>query len=168
MFHFARAKIRHEPLVWLKTEHGYPSRNALLVHKQSLGEILTRSGYITVDQLEMALRNKPLEMRLGGYLVLRGIITEEELCEALSLQQGLPAGPIEPGDVSPNAARALPMHVMRSWRVLPFRIASGNLHLATPEVPTDEMARELRGFTGLEVRFQLVTTGNFEKLLNLL
>jgi len=168
LFRFARARIRHEPLVWVKTEHGYPSRNTLLPHKRSLHEILTGSGYITVDQLEEALRNKLPEMRLGGYLVLRGIITEEELCEALSLQQGLPAGPIEPCDVAQNAARALPMHLVRSWRVLPFRIAEGNLHLATPEVPTDEMARELRGFTGLEVRFQLVTAGNFEKLLNLL
>jgi adsorption protein B len=168
MFRFAKAKIRNEPLVWLKTEHGYPSRNTLLVHKRTLREVLTRSGYITTSQLEEVLRNKPSEMRLGGYLVLRGIITEEELCEALSLQQGLPAGIIEPGDVAPNAARALPIHVVRNWRVLPFRIAEGSLHLATPEVPTDEMARDLRGFTGLDVRFQLVTIGNFEKLLNLL
>ena len=165
---FVRARILEEPLVWLKTEHGYPSRNTLVTHKRRLGDILTGSGYITVDQLEDAVRSKPPEMRLGGYLVLRGLLSEQELCEALSLQQGLPAGPIKAHEVAPNAAHALPMHVMRNWRVLPFRIASGNLHLATPEVPTDEMARELRGFTGLEVRFQLVTNGNFEELLDLL
>ena len=27
---YSRARIRHEPLVWLKTEHAYPSRSALL------------------------------------------------------------------------------------------------------------------------------------------
>jgi len=59
----------------------------------------------------------------------------------------------------------LPRHVMRSWRVLPFRIAYGSLHLATPEVPTDDMTRDLRGFTGLDVRFQLITPENFETLM---
>ena len=168
IFRFTRARILHEPLVWLKTEHGYPSRDTLLTHKRRLGEILTGSNYITVDQLEEALASKPAEMRLGGYLVLRGLVTEEDLYDALSLQQGLPAGPIKPNEIAPNAVRALPMHVVRNWRVLPFRIASGNLHLATPEVPSDEMTRELRGFTNLEVRFQLVTSGNFEELLDLL
>lgn len=165
MYNFARAKIRHEPLVWLKTEHGYPSRTALLAHKRKLGEILSGSGYVSREDVDEALRDKPPDMRLGGYLVLRGLLSEEELCEALSLQQGLPAGPVEANDVAKNAARALPKQVMVNSKVLPFRIASGRLHLATPEVPTDELARQLRRFTGLEVQFQLVTPRNFESLL---
>jgi adsorption protein B len=168
MYRFARAKIRGEPLVWLKTEHKYPSRSMLLAHKRKLGEVLTGSGYLSESQLEAALLLKPPDLRLGEYLVKGGVLTEEELYEALSLQQGLPAGPIDLRDIAPNAARALPRHVVRNWRVLPFRIASGSLHLATPEVPTDEMTRELRGFTNLEVRFQLITTENFERLLALL
>lgn len=168
MARFARAKIRHEPLVWLKTEHKYPSRSTLLAHKRKLGEVLLGSGYLNEAQLEEALRTKPPGLRLGEHLVRCGLLTEEELYEALSLQQGLPAGPLDPEDVAPNAARALPRHVVRNWRVLPFRIASGSLHLATPDVPTDEMTRELRGFTNLEVRFQLITTENFERLLDLL
>lgn len=167
-FHFARAKIRREPLVWLKTEHGYPSRNTLLEHKRDLGEILTGSGYISEEDLREALRNKPPEMLLGWYLVLRGKLDESDLFEAISLQQGLPMGALAAADVSPNAARALPRHLVRTWRVLPFSIKAGALHLATSHVPTDEMTRELRGFTGLNVRFQLVTTQNFEMLLDLL
>ncbi|MGA2602178.1 MAG: hypothetical protein ABSH09_34870, partial [Bryobacteraceae bacterium] len=108
---------------------------------------------------------KPPELRLGEYLVMRGALTESDLYEALSLQQGLPAGAVNHLDVAENAARALPRHVMRSWRVLPFRIAYGSLHLATPEVPTDDMTRDLRGFTGLDVRFQLITPENFETLM---
>jgi adsorption protein B len=168
MFRFARAKIRGEPLLWVKTEHKYPSRSTLLAHKRKLGEILTGSGYLTETQLQAALLLKPPDLRLGEYLVTHGLLTEEEMYEALSLQQGLPAGPIDPDDIAPNAARALPRHVVRNWRVLPFRISAGSLHLATPEVPTDEMTRELCGFTNLEVRFQLITTENFERLLELL
>ena len=50
MYRFARAKIRREPLVWLKTEHKYPSRSTLLAHKRKLGEVLSRSGRVV--QLE--------------------------------------------------------------------------------------------------------------------
>jgi adsorption protein B len=164
-YQYARAKIRREPLRWLKTEHGYPSRAALATHKRKLGEILAGSGYIGVDDLSQALSTKPPELRLGEYLVMRGALTESDLYEALSLQQGLPAGAVNHLDVAENAARALPRHVMRSWRVLPFRIAYGSLHLATPEVPTDDMTRDLRGFTGLDVRFQLITPENFETLM---
>ena len=165
---FARAKIRHEPLVWLKTEHGYPSRTALMAHKRKLGEILTTSGYVDEHAVQEAIAMKPPELRLGEYLVRKQLLTEDELLEALSLQHGLPAGPIRPEEVSPHAARALPRHVVQSWRVLPYRIAAGNLHVATPDTPNDEMTRELRAFSGLELRFQLVTAENFEELLQLL
>ena len=61
-------------------------------------------------------------------------------------------------------ARALPRRVVRDWKVLPFRIASGSLFLASPEVPTDELSQVLRGFTRLSLRFHLVTPRNFEEL----
>jgi hypothetical protein len=85
-------------------------------------------------------------MRLGEHLVLLGVITEDELYEALSLQQSLPSGRLEPWVISSNVARALPRRVVRDWRVLPFRISSGNMFLASPEIPTDDLTRALRGF----------------------
>ena len=52
---YARARIRHEPLVWLKTEHAYPSRSALVEHKRKLGEILVGSGYVDESDVRRAL-----------------------------------------------------------------------------------------------------------------
>ena len=108
-----------------------------------------------------ALATQPAGTRLGEYLVKLGKITEEDLYEALSLQHSLPVGRLEPWGISRNAARALPRHVVRNWQVLPFRIASGNLFLASPEIPTDELSRTLRGFTSLTLRFHLVTPQKF-------
>jgi hypothetical protein len=53
---------------------------------------------------------------------------------------------------------------VRDWKVLPYRIASGSIFLASPEVPTDELTRVLRSFTRLSLRFHLVTPANFELL----
>ncbi len=161
---YLRARLRHEPLIWLKTEHAYPSRNALVEHKRKLGEILVGSSYVSEGDLQQALGRQPAGLRLGEYLVRLGKLTEDELYEALSLQQSLPVGRLEPRTVSRKVARALPRHVVRDWRVLPYRISSGSIFLASPEIPTDELNRALRGFTRLAVRFQLVTPRNFEEL----
>jgi adsorption protein B len=165
---YVLARIRHEPLVWIKTEHAYPSRSALIEHKRKLGEILIGSAYAEESDVLRALETQPPGMRLGEHLLLLGIITEDELYEALSLQQSLPSGRLEPWVISTNIARALPRRVVREWRVLPFRISSGNMFLASPEIPTDALTRALRGFTRLSLRFHLVTPQNFEELAEIL
>jgi bacteriophage N4 adsorption protein B len=161
---YASARIRHEPLVWIKTEHAYPSRSALVEHKRKLGEILIGSQYAEESDVRQALENLPRGVRLGEYLVQRGVISEDELYAALSSQQSLPSGRLEPWVISSQVARALPRRVVRDWRVLPFRISSGNMFLASPEIPTDDLTRVLRGFTRLSLRFHLVTPQNFEEL----
>jgi hypothetical protein len=161
---YIQARILHEPLVWVKTEHAYPSRSALVEHKRKLGEILIGSGYAEAVDVLRALENLRPGVRLGEYLVQRGTISEDELYEALSLQQSLPSGRLEPWVISSHVARALPLRVMRDCRVLPFRISSGNMFLASPEIPTDDLTRILRGFTRLSLRFHLVTPENFEEL----
>lgn len=161
---YLKARIRHEPLVWLKTEHAYPSRSALVEHKRKLGEILVSSGYVSEYALDQALKTQPAGVRIGEYLVQSGKITPEDLYEALSLQQSLPSGRVEPFVISTNVARSLPRRVVREWKVLPFRISSGNMYIASPEIPTDELNENLREFTRLSLRFHLVTPENFEEL----
>lgn len=161
---YLRARIRHEPLVWLKTEHAYPSRNALMEHKRKLGEILVGSAYLDADVFSNALATQPAGMRIGEYLVKLGKISQDDLYEALSLQQSLPTGRLEPLDISTGVARALPRHVVRDWRVLPFRIASGSMFLASADIPTDELSRTVGRFTRLALRFHLVTPANFQEL----
>jgi adsorption protein B len=102
---YVRARRRHEPLVWVKTEHAYPSRSALMEHKRKLGEILIGSGYAEELSVRRALENLPRGIRLGEHLVQHGVITEDELYEALSLQQSLPSGRLEPWVIGSHIAR---------------------------------------------------------------
>jgi adsorption protein B len=161
---YFKARILHRPLVWLKTDHAYPSRSALVQHKRKLGEILTGSGYVSDSTLQQALKTQPAGLRIGEYLVECGDLTADELYEALSLQQSLPSGRLEPWVISTHIARALPLRVIRNWKVLPFRISSGNMYLASPEIPSDELSQTLRGFTRLSLRFHLITPDNFQEL----
>jgi hypothetical protein len=162
------ARVQGQPIRWIKTEHSYPTRAALLVHKRPLGEILTGSGCLSATTVERALCACPAGTRLGEFLVSSGELDEAALYEALSLQQGLPVAHVEAQQIPLRVARALPERVAREWRVLPFKVVDGSLLLASPELPTPVMADAIRPFTALEIRFHLVTPSEYEQLLDAL
>jgi adsorption protein B len=163
---YSRAKLLRRPLLWIKTEHAYPNLAALSsVPVRLLGQILVGSQYMSQADLERALASKRSGERLGEYLVRTGRLTESEVYEALSLQQNLPLGVPVASPVSQAATRALPAEVSRRWRVLPFQTAAGQLFVAGPELPSDEMTQDLQRFSRLEVRFHLVTPHQYEELL---
>ena len=158
------ARLRGRPLVWLKTDHRYPSRTALVRHKRLLGEILVGSGYLEGEQLAKALDCRPAGRLLGEHLVRLGMLSQEELYEALSLQQNLPFERLGAAQIQRPAARALAPALARRWRVVPFRLERGKLYVAGPDLPTEEAERELRAACGLEIRFHLITPSNLEQL----
>jgi adsorption protein B len=162
LWRYAAARIRKRPLVWLKTEHAFPSRAFLLQYRRKLGEILSGSGYVSEASVQEALASKPEHLRIGEYLVKQRLITEEELYEALSLQHGLPLAMAD--RVPIRIARALPESAVREWQVLPFRLSEGQMCLATPELPAPQLSAKLRQSTNLEIRFHLVTRSRFETL----
>ena len=163
LFLYGRARVRGEPLVWVKTEHAYPSPAALTCEKRLLGEILVGSQYVTAADLDDALESRRGGERLGERLIRAGKLTEQELYEALSLQQNLPLGPPN-SEISAAAMRTVPSDVSRRWRVLPFQISEGELLVAGPELPCAEMTEELARFSRLEVRFHLLTPTEFDEL----
>ena len=161
---YAAAKVQRKPLTWLKTAHAYPTRATLLGARRRIGDILVGSGYLEPQQLEAALATRPPGRRLGEHLVLLRHLQEETLYEALSLQQALPVVQLSPSDVDLKVARSLPKDVSREWRVLPFKIAGGHLHLAAPEAPSAKMTAALSRLTSLELRFHLVTPSSYDWL----
>ncbi len=161
---YANAKIHGRPLRWVKTEHAYPNRAALMTGRKRLRDILTGSQWISRAQLETALASRPPGRRLGEHLLLLGMITEQDLYIALSLQNNLPLGKPDPEAVSLPVTRSIPAVVARRWRVLPFRIAAGELYVAGSELPVEQMQRDIRHFSSLEIRFHLVTPTEFEEL----
>lgn len=168
IYRYFHAKLHHQPLIWVKTAHAYPTRNALLVHKRRLGEVLLGAGYIDREQLERGLTTQPPGVRIGAHLVDLGYISEDELYEALSLQQSLPLTRIDPALVKKCIARGLPRRVIKQWQVLPYRLEARELLIASPEIPSDETQKAVRNFTKMNVSFQLVTPANFEELVDAL
>ncbi|HYP12431.1 MAG TPA: glycosyl transferase family protein [Bryobacteraceae bacterium] len=164
MRQFLGAKLHGRPLVWVKTEHQYPSQLLLAQNRQSLEDVLIGCGYVEPQGVALALRDKLPGQSIGEFLMMRGLLSEENLYEALSLQHGLPQGEVSASSVEPNVARALPLRIARAHRAVPFKAEFGSLLLAVPEVPTLELRETLQKFTSLEVRFHLVTPSNWGSL----
>jgi adsorption protein B len=166
VFGYAKARLMGLPLAWLKTEHAYPNREALRFHRRDLAEVLVGAGYLDREML-LVIQQRARGEDLADFLIQHGLLSDESLCEAISLQSGLPAVYVDPLEVNPNIIRALPVHIERRFRVLAFRLEAGRLYIAGPKPPSPVLARELKEFTTLPVEFQLVTWRNYLQLLEL-
>jgi hypothetical protein len=131
-------------------------------HRRPLEEILVASGYLDAATLRAAMASRPPERTLAAHLLKLSVISEVDLYSAISLEQNLPMG--KPEEVSAPVTRSFPAEVSRRWEVLPFKVAAGSLHVAASKAPTDEMHEELRTFSSMEIRFQLVTPTDFAEL----
>jgi adsorption protein B len=158
------ARARGEQIPWLKTAHQYPNRFALEPHRPGLREILVQSAYCTETAIESALAAKPPGTPFGPWLVTHGVITEEELYEAMSLQHALPLEFVHPWDIPRGAARALPAHVLRELEIVPLRCDNGQLVIGAPEAIPERVLQALAQYTTLAVRVALITRSNYETL----
>ena len=127
--------------------------------------MLVRLQLIEPEVLEWAAASRTQGTRLGECLVHAGAISEDDLYRALSMQADLPFGAPVPADVHRPATRLLPAAAARRWRVVPYRVDLGQLYLATDEVPSEEMTRDLTRLSSLSLRFRLVRPGDLERLM---
>ncbi len=164
---FTAARMRRRTLRWQKTEHSFPIHQVKAPGRPRLGEVLVRMHCVNMDDVQKAMLTMPSCSRLGEHLVGLRKLTEDNLYRALSTQAGIPLGAPAEREVNRMATRMLPADMTKRWKVLPYRIDMGQLHLATTEVPSEEMARELAGASALNLRFRLVAPGEFRKLMEM-
>jgi adsorption protein B len=160
---FAADRLGGRRLTWRKTEHVYPAHAPASTGQPRLGEILVRMQWLSMKELEEALRKQPKGMRLGEYLLQAKQLSEENLYHALSLHAGVELG--VPAELNHKVTRTLPLATIRRWKIMPYRIDLGQLYLLTPEVPTEQMTRELAHCCSLAPRFRLVRQSEFERLM---
>jgi len=165
---FFWAKRDRRKLVWQKTEHAYPAHSALAEHRRDFDEILVDCGFISPEDLAMAKQKIPANANLGDYLLARQLISDEDLCRALSLFSGAPIGRFDACAVKKGVRRSLPAHLTRQFDIVPVDLRDGRLLVAGRQVPSAEQLQTIRSFTSLPVEFHLTTQSNFVELQKLL
>lgn len=103
--------------------------------KERLGEILVRLGMITSEQLSDALQAGKSENKLlGQVLVEKGTISTQDLAMALSIQLKVPLIDLSRHKVNPEALKKVPEELSRKYKVLPADIIGHSLVLVMENI----------------------------------
>jgi type IV pilus assembly protein PilB len=102
-----------------------------------LGEILLREGLVTREQLAQALaEQKSSKHRLGYVLVKLGLVQELEITKVLARQYRMPAVDLTRFEVDPKIIRLVPAEMATRSIVLPLKREGRTLTVAMAD-PTD-------------------------------
>jgi hypothetical protein len=132
--------------------------------KPLLGEILLERGLITKEQLEQALRVQVGGMRrLGSILVGMKILGVEKLTDALAEQLGLPVVKVDE-EFRPEAREVLPRYLCRKYSVLPLSRESNNVLRLAMADPLDGVAvSDVEHYTGYVVQPVLARLSDIDR-----
>jgi type IV pilus assembly protein PilB len=146
---------------------GRPQPVAVPRGHTALGGLLVDRGIITTQQLENAIEEqKKTGRRLGIVLIDRGVVTPEVLLGVLSEQMGVPSARINAYTVSKEALAALPEKVARRHTAFPLQKTGTTLVVAMP-VPKDLAALDdLRFASGCEIHTVLALEDEIVTALN--
>ncbi|WP_299036586.1 GspE/PulE family protein [uncultured Pseudokineococcus sp.] len=118
-----------------------------------LGDLLVQEGVITPDQLVEALAHQQVtKQRLGQALVSTRAITEAQLIATLAAQVGLGFVDLTEHPVDPSAVARVPAALCRRSCLLPIGLDDSRRLVVAMADPGDVVALDdLRSITGLEV-----------------
>ncbi|MEO5763402.1 MAG: type IV-A pilus assembly ATPase PilB [Vicinamibacteria bacterium] len=117
-----------------------------------IGEMLSKEGLITAQQLQEALNYQKLNgVKLGRALVHLGFVKDDEITGLLSRQYGVPSINLATFDIDSTVLKVLPGETCRKYQVIPISRAGAVLSLAMSD-PTNVFAMDdIKFMTGYNV-----------------
>jgi type IV pilus assembly protein PilB len=129
-----------------------------------LGELLVRTGSITPEQLEGALREQSSwGGRLGQNLLEEGLIDEHTLAETIALQLGLVVVDLERQPPLASAMRLLPLSIAERYGVLAIAVAAERILVACVDPTSNDAMSEVRRTTGLVPHACVATASQIDR-----
>jgi type IV pilus assembly protein PilB len=117
-----------------------------------LGQLLISSGIISEDQLKQALSNQKREGgRLGTNLVKLGFISEESLVAFLSKQYGVPAIKLTEYKIDPAILKLIPADMAKKYLILPVARVGATLTITMADPSNVFAIDDVKFMTGYNV-----------------
>lgn len=138
--------------------------NLTIENAVRLGDQLIEDGLITPDQLVEALaRQKESGGRIGGALVDVGAISSAMLVQALSKRLGVKGCVLRHGLIDPKVAKCIPKEEAERLRVLPLFRVHDEVTVAMVEPQSLPVQDRLRNLTGCKIRPVLSLQENLQE-----
>ncbi len=132
-----------------------------------VGDLLLQKGLITKEQLMQALEEqKKTHEKLGQILIQKGLISPQELSNILSSQYNIPSINIENYALDPDIVSLLPEQFIRTNYIIPLKRTNNTLEVACVPPVNPEVLENARLITGLRIKPYLITENEFEQALN--
>jgi len=126
---------------------------ATAVIRKRLGQMLVEAGLLSEqDVVQAAAEAREAGMRLGEYIVQKGLVTAEALALALSTQLGLRFLDLMRINVQHEATSLVPADVCREHTLIPIETDGRSLLVVMADPGNIQVIEELRSMTGLDIR----------------
>ncbi|MCM8798618.1 MAG: GspE/PulE family protein, partial [Candidatus Omnitrophica bacterium] len=117
------------------------------IEKKLLGDILLENGFITRENLEVALNEqRKTGARLGQILLKLGFVTEKQLATSLAQQLNLPLVDLDNENIDKEAISLVKEDFCTKYRLIPLQLEGGVLKVAMADpldvYAIDELAKQ--------------------------
>ncbi|MEP7055574.1 MAG: ATPase, T2SS/T4P/T4SS family [Actinomycetota bacterium] len=134
---------------------------------KQLGDILLEGGLVTREQLGEAMAEQQRVGRsLGRVLVDLGMVTESQLVASLAQQIGLPFVDLTEFQIDPSASALVPDVVARRHNALPIGYDEGRLIVAMADPANVFALDDIRSLTGMECKPVVATKADIVNAIN--
>ncbi|OGL44213.1 MAG: type IV-A pilus assembly ATPase PilB [Candidatus Schekmanbacteria bacterium RBG_16_38_10] len=117
-----------------------------------IGELLVEAGLITNEQLEEALKSqKQFGGRLGSILVKMGIISEDSVTSFLSQQYGVPSINLDDFEIDPGICKLVPLKTAMKYEIIPISRIGSTLTVAMADPSNVFAIDDIKFMTGYNV-----------------
>lgn len=124
----------------------------MATQRKMLGDIVVENGLISEEQLTQALADqKNSKEKLGRILVRRGYITDDQLMEVLEFSLGIPRVQISRMEINPETVKLLPTNMLSKHHVLPLSVNQGRMTLIMADPLNFQAIDDIRILTGMDV-----------------
>ncbi|MFO7981736.1 MAG: type IV-A pilus assembly ATPase PilB [Candidatus Aminicenantes bacterium] len=119
----------------------------------NLGELLLKEKLLNSEQLKSAEEyQKQNDVAMGSALISLGLVSEEEMAQALSRQLGYPYINLDQFEVYPDVISLIPVEIAQKYLIMPIHRIRSFLTLAMVD-PTDlDVIEDIRFRTGLSIQ----------------
>ena len=131
-----------------------------------IGELLVRGGVVTREQLNEALeKEKSNGSHLVQELVRLGFTTEDQLTQFLAKQFGIEKVELANTEIADSVFNLVPPDLIQKHQLVPLKLVGSTLTVAMTD-PTDLIAiNEVKFITGYGVKVALASASEIKKLL---
>ncbi|MBD0382367.1 GspE/PulE family protein [Paenibacillus sedimenti] len=129
-----------------------------------VGELLVMNGLITEEQLGQALKEQAhTAKKIGEILIEHGFINERQLVEVLEFQLGIPAVNLTDAPYDLEAVRLIDESVARKYGLIPIECKNKKLKVAMADPLNEGAIQEIQIQTGMIVQPFLATRTEVEE-----